>query len=238
MSRYRIAGVEYEEDEVSSKTELKVLNNLEYTPRIPRHFVSFYKKYPCQTKLVHFLYSYAYKAIKQGKYQSKDENNKVYTGIELTQSDFRRWFPISRKRRERKLEKLKEITTCFNFEMKEDKLIIDFRINFGDKMDYLAELSKQECRLTNNQLLFLKLIQASSRIEQVFNFNTLVEMRMAGNKTNLRIVKRDVLKDLKLFQEIGVIPKVEFLDGGRQVKLRVWKERKSGVGRRQTKSRK
>lgn len=230
--------LEYEEgqEEQGQIPELKVLNNLDYTPRIPRHLVEYYKKHPKQTKILHFIYSYSYRAIKQNKYRAKDEN--IYKGIELSQSDFWRWFPISRKRRVEKLEELKTIATSFAFEMAGDKLIVNCKVNFGDKLNYIAQLSKKESTLTNNQLRFLKLIQASSRIEQVFNFKTLVEMRTGENKSNPRVVKRNILKDLKLFQEIGVITKVEYLDGGRQVKLRVWKEMKGGVGKRLKKKKK
>jgi len=226
-----------DDEEKQSKPTLKVLTEDDYTPRIPRKLVEVvYNKRPSQTKILHFLYSYSYQAIKQGKYNSKEDND-VYIDIEISLKDFRRWFKMSNKRSLIKLNELKKTLTYFDYRLTEHNLLIDFKIdnkaNFDEEhLDYLMELSKKEATLTNNQLLFLKRIQAGSRILGKFNFDRFIKMRVVENKSNPRVDKKLALNDLKLFQELGFITNVEYLDDGRQIKFRIWKKKKAGVGMR------
>jgi len=59
IQKFSINGEHYEiddeQEEHSQESELKVINNLDYTPRIPRKLVKIYKQHPKQTKILHFI---------------------------------------------------------------------------------------------------------------------------------------------------------------------------------------
>jgi hypothetical protein len=148
--------------------------------------------------------------------------------------DVRRWLGPHRSRQEKKINELNGTNEpgkrklVFTFTQKH--LLVDMVIKNNDR-NYLAELSREEAKLTNSQLLFLKRMQAGARSTQVFNMSTLIEFRRMKDERERR-VKQKVLADLKLFLEMKMLKKLKFLDGGRQVKVMFWKEQKSGVGRR------
>lgn len=208
-----------------------------FTPRIPRKLVeSYFEKIPEHAKTLGFIYSYSYKAVKEGKYSA--EENGIYKGISISLKDVALWFGPHRKRWIEKFNDLKKNLQTFNFNLTEKELLVDLRILINQSLDYLAELSKKEAKLSNTQYLFLKRVQAGSRATGTFNLSTLVEFRSVGCDTRLRRMKQKTLADLKLFQEMGFFKKVAFLSNGKQVKLMIWKEQKAGVGKRQKRKKK
>lgn len=228
MKKWKKVVISGQEVVVDNEEDRLIPENV--TPRIPRNFVKGYYDFnPELTKTLHFIYSYSYKAVKERRF-AKVQNN-VYTEIQISFADLRRWLGPHRDRQEEKLNQLKQKLKTFSYQFAEKMLLIDITILPEKELNYLAELSPNEAKLKNNQLLFLKRIQAGSRASQVFNLSTLIEYRK-GNDIRERRIKQKVLEDLKLFQDMGMIKKVEFLNQGKQVKLMIWKENKSGVGRR------